>query len=134
MLIFSTQCSYQSLRTLLKATIFLLYFANYFFLYIEPFPVGALHLFTNFSITMILRLSLPLSRNRLYQKAPNPSIHRNAFDFGIFSFLSFENTEPIGSSAPKVPKVAKSNDFYEVSGDEISLLCPAQGYPTPGFR
>ena len=42
MLIFSTQCSYQSLRTLLKATIFLLYFANNFFLYIEPFPVGAL--------------------------------------------------------------------------------------------
>jgi hypothetical protein len=35
---------------------------------------------------------------------------------------------------PRLPKSpSKSNDFYEVSGGEISLLCRAHGFPTPGF-
>lgn len=43
-------------------------------------------------------------------------------------------TEPIGSVSPKVHDGDKTGYMLRERGKPISLLCPAQAYPTPIFR
>lgn len=43
-------------------------------------------------------------------------------------------TEPIGSVSPKVNDGDKTGYMLREQGKPISLLCPAQAYPTPIFR
>ena len=41
--------------------------------------------------------------------------------------------EPVGSTKPKFP----NSDIVQISSEgmmEITLLCPAQGFPVPSFR
>ena len=42
--------------------------------------------------------------------------------------------EPVGSSAPKVPKGAKSDTFVVTQESTTALTCPGQSYPAPAFR
>ena len=42
--------------------------------------------------------------------------------------------EPIGSSKPKFPEDISSKTINREQSNEVTLLCPAQGYPLPAFR
>ena len=42
-------------------------------------------------------------------------------------------SEPVSSTAPRTPSMIQKPIFID-SLLEISLLCPAQGYPAPSFR
>lgn len=57
--------------------------------------------------------------------------------FDVESFcnkFSFNNAEPIGSVSPKIHDGDKSRVMQREQNKAISLLCPAQAYPTPIFR
>lgn len=49
-------------------------------------------------------------------------------------FLFILNPEPIGSKAPAFSTAAKSSTYEMRSGQNFSLLCPAQSLPVPAFR
>lgn len=46
----------------------------------------------------------------------------------------FFHEEPIGSVSPKIHDGDKANAMQREHGQTISILCPAQAYPTPVFR
>ena len=50
----------------------------------------------------------------------------------VISFLIF--VEPIGSAKPKFPEDISFKGITRVQNNEVTLLCPAQGYPIPAFR
>ncbi|XP_062527434.1 cell adhesion molecule Dscam2 isoform X9 [Bombyx mori] len=43
-------------------------------------------------------------------------------------------TEPVGRVSPKFTTTDKSRAFDAVSGENVTILCPAQAYPAPAFR
>ncbi|XP_063932401.1 cell adhesion molecule Dscam1 isoform X11 [Zophobas morio] len=43
-------------------------------------------------------------------------------------------TEPVGTRAPKFLTNIKLISFDEFKGNDLAMLCQAQGYPTPAFR
>ncbi|KAJ4435738.1 hypothetical protein ANN_18355 [Periplaneta americana] len=48
-------------------------------------------------------------------------------------FLS-QFTEPVSSTVPRIPSMAKFDMIERHVGKELSLLCQAQGHPVPNFR
>ena len=42
--------------------------------------------------------------------------------------------DPIGGTKPKFSQESESSTFTKKSGQQLSLLCPAQGAPLPSFR
>ena len=42
--------------------------------------------------------------------------------------------EPVGSSKPKFSLGTESLAFTRSQSEELSLLCPAQGFPKPSYR
>ena len=60
---------------------------------------------------------------------PIPRIQVKTAKRLIWAFL-----EPVGSSAPKVPKEAKSDTFVVTKDSTMALTCPGQSYPAPAFR
>ena len=42
-------------------------------------------------------------------------------------------SEPVTQTVPKFPEIMKTKDSVD-SENPISLSCPAQAYPSPGFR
>ena len=60
--------------------------------------------------------------------------HTRPQDSGKTARLIWAFLEPVGSSAPKVPKEAKSNTFGATQDDTTALTCPGQSYPAPAFR
>ena len=49
-------------------------------------------------------------------------------------FLILDYPEPIGSSAPNVPKDSKGNIYSITEKFQSSLTCPAQAFPIAAFR
>lgn len=43
-------------------------------------------------------------------------------------------SDALSSGPPKVPPVAKFNQFTKPEGEGFAVLCEAQGYPVPVFR
>ena len=43
-------------------------------------------------------------------------------------------SEPVASSAPRLPADSKSNTFAFSSGAPLALLCRGQAFPVPSFR
>lgn len=41
---------------------------------------------------------------------------------------------PVGSVRPKFPTMDNSRGFIAKSGNPLTLLCPAQGFPIPLYR
>ena len=48
-------------------------------------------------------------------------------------FITFM-IEPIGGTKPKFSQESDYSRFTKRSGQQLSLLCPAQGSPIPAFR
>lgn len=86
------------------------------------FPVGlcSIRKFDVFS-----RIVLDFSSKLLF-----PFLTRNKISHQ--RFLSLQ--EPIGSVSPKVNAVDELNILRGAAGKTLSLMCPAQAYPTPVFR
>lgn len=42
--------------------------------------------------------------------------------------------EPVGSVIPKFPTTDSSRSFRGKRGENLTLLCPAQGFPVPKYR
>ena len=42
-------------------------------------------------------------------------------------------TDPLGTKAPTIPK-ARVNNAEAAQDESLSVLCEAQGYPSPSFR
>ncbi|XP_068990776.1 Down syndrome cell adhesion molecule 1 isoform X4 [Neodiprion pinetum] len=43
-------------------------------------------------------------------------------------------TEPVGSKAPKFSNDAKKAWYERLTGQDLTVLCPAQGFPVPTYR
>lgn len=56
---------------------------------------------------------------------PNSSLNPNS---------NVESLEPIGSVSPKVNTGDELNTLRRELSKPVSLLCPAQAYPTPVYR
>ena len=80
--------------------------------------------------------ALPKRHNSLYLALLRDTRfqHSGRSSSSLVLTLVFTLTEPIGSSPPNVPKESKSNTFGFVEKSQVSLTCPAQGFPTPSFR
>lgn len=48
--------------------------------------------------------------------------------------LAFRYAEPVGSVRPKFPSMDNINGLSVCLGENIPLLCPAQGFPVPSHR
>lgn len=61
-----------------------------------------------------------------------------ALDFSFKCFWHFTNLilikEPVGSVSPKVNTADEFNVMRSEASKTLSILCPAQAYPTPVFR
>lgn len=42
--------------------------------------------------------------------------------------------EPVATKAPKFSNDAKKSWYDKTSGLDITLFCPAQGFPVPSYR
>lgn len=49
-------------------------------------------------------------------------------------FISIKLTEPMGKVSPKFPTMETGRSFTFSSNTCVTLLCPAQAFPTPLFR
>lgn len=54
---------------------------------------------------------------------------------GHYSLTAFlRGSDALSSGPPKVPDVAKFNQFTKSAGESFAVLCEAQGFPVPAFR
>lgn len=51
----------------------------------------------------------------------------------LIKYPSVIYVEPVSSTVPKLPEMIRKPIFLRRKLD-VSLLCPAQGYPAPNFR
>ena len=61
----------------------------------------------------------------LFKHSGNLSFNRDIMHFVL---------DPVGSSAPQLPTRNRAQNFAIPSGVATTLMCEAQGSPTPSFR
>lgn len=68
-----------------------------------------------------------------YSKASNRATIVAAWEKNLISF-SIIQLEPVATKKPKFSSDAKFTGYERVRGDDLTLLCPAQGFPVPSYR
>lgn len=78
---------------------------------------------------------IPVRNQSKYSKFPQSLFfsYRNLEILKLIS-ITFQFKEPIGSVSPKVNTGDELNTLRREISKPVSLLCPAQAYPTPVYR
>ncbi|KAG5326420.1 DSCL protein, partial [Pseudoatta argentina] len=79
----------------------------------------------------VRRLPLPAKQRYLYWRGKQ--MQKSVFR-AMPKAILLQCLEPVATKKPKFSSDAKFAGYERVQGDDLTLLCPAQGFPVPSYR